>query len=43
MHTSAELRSAAPALVSTLRKLAARQSATGKPRRRPRASIRGGE
>jgi DNA-binding MarR family transcriptional regulator len=43
MHTSAELRSAAPALVSTLRKLAARQSATGKPQRRPGASIRGGE
>jgi DNA-binding MarR family transcriptional regulator len=43
MHTSAELRSAAPALVSMLRKLAARQSTTEKPRRRPRTSVRGGE
>jgi DNA-binding MarR family transcriptional regulator len=43
MHTSAELRSAAPALVSILRKLAARQNNHARTRRRPRAATTVGD
>jgi len=43
MHTSAELRSAAPALVSILRKLAARQNNHARTRRRTRAATAVGD
>ena len=41
VHTRAELRSAAPALVATLRKLTATGKARPQPRRRPRAATSG--
>lgn len=43
LHTSAELRSAAPSLVSVLRKLASNHRTQRRPRRRSQSSLAGGK